>query len=61
MLGLRNPPSSWIGTWPPTLSGGTIAPFVDSMLCYGSSDGLCLSFKIILKSKVCICIYTFSI
>jgi hypothetical protein len=40
------------------LSRGTIAPCVDSLLCYASSDGLSLSFKIIPKSKVCICIYT---
>jgi hypothetical protein len=34
LLGLRNPPRSWIGTVGPSLSGLTIAPCVDSMLCY---------------------------
>jgi hypothetical protein len=58
MLGLHNPPRSWTGTCAPPLSGGTIAPCADSLLCYGSSDGLSPSFKIIPKSKVRICIYT---
>jgi hypothetical protein len=40
----------------PYLVWGTIAPCVDSLLCYGSSDGLNLSLKIVSKSKVCICI-----
>jgi hypothetical protein len=56
LLGLPNPPRSWTSTWAPTLSGGTIAPCVDSLLCYGLPDGLSLSLKIVLKSKVCICI-----
>jgi hypothetical protein len=34
MLGLRNPPRSWIGTVVPSLPGFTIAPCVDSLLCY---------------------------
>jgi hypothetical protein len=34
MLGLRNPPRSWTGTVGPSLPGFTIAPCVDSLLCY---------------------------
>jgi hypothetical protein len=34
LLGLHNPPSSWTGTVGPSLYGFTIAPCVDSMLCY---------------------------
>jgi hypothetical protein len=34
MLGLRNPPCSWTGTVGPSLPGFTIAPCVDSLLCY---------------------------
>jgi hypothetical protein len=36
LLGLRNPPRSWIGTMGPSLPGFTIAPCVDSLLCYRS-------------------------
>jgi hypothetical protein len=34
MLGLRNPPCSWTGTVGPSLPGFSIAPCVDSLLCY---------------------------
>jgi hypothetical protein len=34
MLGLHNPPRSWIGTVGPSLPVFTIAPYVDSLLCY---------------------------
>jgi hypothetical protein len=34
LLGLRNPPHSWTGTVGPSLPGLTIAPCVDSLLCY---------------------------
>jgi hypothetical protein len=34
LLGLHNPPRSWIGTVGPSLPGFTIAPCVDSLLCY---------------------------
>jgi hypothetical protein len=34
LLGLRNPPHSWIGTVGPSLLGFTIAPCVDSLPCY---------------------------
>jgi hypothetical protein len=34
MLGLHNPPRSWTGTVGPSLVGFTIAPCVDSLLCY---------------------------
>jgi hypothetical protein len=34
LLGLRNPPCSWTGTVGPSLPGFTIAPCVDSLLCY---------------------------
>jgi hypothetical protein len=34
LLGLRNPPRSWIGMVGPSLPGFTIAPCVDSLLCY---------------------------
>jgi hypothetical protein len=34
MLGLCNPPHSWTDTVGPSLPGLTIAPCVDSLLCY---------------------------
>jgi hypothetical protein len=34
MFGLRNPPCSWTDTVSPSLPGFTIAPCVDSLLCY---------------------------
>jgi hypothetical protein len=36
LLGLRNPPRSWISTVGPSLPNFTIAPCVDSLLCYRS-------------------------
>jgi hypothetical protein len=36
LLGLHNPPRSWTGTVGPSLPGFTIAPYVDSLLCYRS-------------------------
>jgi hypothetical protein len=36
LLGLHNPPRSWIGTVGPSLPGFSIAPCVDSLLCYRS-------------------------
>jgi hypothetical protein len=57
LLGLRNPPRSWTGMVGPSLSGFTIA-FVWIPYCdIGWSDGLSLSFKIVPKSKVRVCIY----
>jgi hypothetical protein len=34
LLWLHNPPRSWTGTVDPSLPGFTIAPSVDSLLCY---------------------------
>jgi hypothetical protein len=34
LLGLHNPPHGWTGTVSPSLFGFTIAPCVDSLLCY---------------------------
>jgi hypothetical protein len=34
LLGLRNPPHGWTSTVGPSLASFTIAPFVDSLLCY---------------------------
>jgi hypothetical protein len=34
LLGLRNPPRSWTGTVGPSRPGFTIAPCLDSLLCY---------------------------
>jgi hypothetical protein len=34
LLGLHNPPRSWIGTVGPSLPGFTIAPCMDFLLCY---------------------------
>jgi hypothetical protein len=34
LLGLHNPPRSWNGRVGPALPGFTIAPCVDSLLCY---------------------------
>jgi hypothetical protein len=36
LLGLHNPPCSWIGTVGPSLPDFTIAPYVDFLLCYRS-------------------------
>jgi hypothetical protein len=36
LLGLRNPPCSWTGTVSPSLADFTIAPCVDTLLCYKS-------------------------
>jgi hypothetical protein len=36
LLGLCNPPHSWIGMVGPSLPDFTIAPCVDSLLCYRS-------------------------
>jgi hypothetical protein len=36
LLGLRNPPHSWTGMVGPSLPDFTIAPFVDSVMCYRS-------------------------
>jgi hypothetical protein len=36
LLGLCNPPYSWIGMVGPSLLDFTIAPCVDSLLCYRS-------------------------
>jgi hypothetical protein len=36
LLGLRNPPCSWTVTVGPSLPNFTIAPCVDSLLCYMS-------------------------
>jgi hypothetical protein len=36
LLGLRNRPCSWTGTVGPSLPDFTIAPCVDSLLCYRS-------------------------
>jgi hypothetical protein len=55
LSGLHNPPRSWTGTWAPPLSGGTIAPCVYSLLCYGSIRWP-KSLKIVPKFKVHICI-----
>jgi hypothetical protein len=34
LLGLHNPPRSWTSTVGPSLPSFTIAPYVDSLLCY---------------------------
>jgi hypothetical protein len=34
LLGLLNPPCSWTGMMGPSLPGFTIAPCVDSLMCY---------------------------
>jgi hypothetical protein len=39
LLGLHNPPRSWTGTVGPSLPGFTIAPYVDSLLCYRIIQG----------------------
>jgi hypothetical protein len=36
LLGLHNPPCGWTGTVGPSLPDFTIAPCVDSLLCYRS-------------------------
>jgi hypothetical protein len=36
LLGLHNPPCSWTGKVGPSLPDFTIAPCVDSLLCYRS-------------------------
>jgi hypothetical protein len=37
LLGLHDPPCSWIGTVGSSLPNFTVAPSVDSLLCYRSS------------------------
>jgi hypothetical protein len=57
LLGLCNPPRSWTSTVGPSLPDLTIAPCVDSLLCYR----LIKQPKSILQdrySKVRVCIYT---
>jgi hypothetical protein len=34
LLGVHSPPHNWTGTVGPSLPGLTIAPYVDSLLCY---------------------------
>jgi hypothetical protein len=58
MLELCNPPRSWTGTVDPSLSGLTIAPCVDSLLCYRLIRRPKSILKTIPKSKVHVCIYT---
>jgi hypothetical protein len=56
LLGLHNPPRSWTGRWVlPSLT--SLYPLV-WIPCYaiGQSGGLSLSLKIVLKSKLRICI-----
>jgi hypothetical protein len=58
LLGLHNPPHSWTGTVGPSLPVFTIAPCVDSLLCYRSIRQPSPSFKIVPNSKVHACTYT---
>jgi hypothetical protein len=55
LLRLRNLPRSWTGTVGPSLPDFTIAPCVDSLLCYTSIRWP--KSKIVPKSKVRVCIY----
>jgi hypothetical protein len=56
MLRLCNPPRSWTSTVGPSLPNFTIALVWIPCYAIGRSGGLSLSFKKVLKSKVCICI-----
>jgi hypothetical protein len=38
LLGLLNPPRSWTGTVGLSLPGFTIAPCVDSLMCYSTDQ-----------------------
>jgi hypothetical protein len=58
LLGLRNPPHSWTGTVGPSLPGLSIAPCVDFLLCHRLIRRISLSFKMVPKSKIRVCIYT---
>jgi hypothetical protein len=67
LIGLYNPPRSWTGTVGPSLPSLTIAPCVNFLLCYRlirwpksilQDSLLSLSFKIVPKSNVRVCIYT---
>jgi hypothetical protein len=58
LLGFCNPPRSWTGTLGPYLPGVTIAPCVDSLLCYRLIRWPKSILQDSPKSKVCVCIYT---
>jgi hypothetical protein len=58
LLGLRNPPCSWTGMVGPSLPGFTIAPCVDSLLCYRLIRRPKSILQYSPKSKVHVYIYT---
>jgi hypothetical protein len=58
LLGHHNPPRSCTGTAGPSLPDFTIAPCVDSLMCYRSIRRPNSIFMIVPKSKVPVCIYT---
>jgi hypothetical protein len=58
LLGLCNPPCSWTGTVGPSLPDFTIAPCVDSLLCYSSTSWPKSILLDSPKSKVRVYIYT---
>jgi hypothetical protein len=57
LLGLCNSPHSWTGMVGPSLPDLTIAPCVDSLLCFGLIRQPKSILQDIPKSKVCVCIY----
>jgi hypothetical protein len=56
LLGLHNPPHSWTGTMGPSLPAFTMPLVLIPCCVVGQLGGLSLSFKIVPKSKVRICI-----
>jgi hypothetical protein len=58
MLGLCNPPCSWTGTVGPSLPSFTIAPCVDSLMCYRLIRQPESILQRSPKSNVRVCIYT---
>jgi hypothetical protein len=58
LLGLSNPPRSWTGTVGHSLPGLTIAPCVDSLLCYSLIRWPKSILYAIPKYMVRVCIYT---
>jgi hypothetical protein len=57
LLWLYNPLCSWTNMVGPSLPGFTIAPCVDSLICYRLIRRLSLPFKTVPKSEVRVCIY----
>jgi hypothetical protein len=61
LLGPHNTSRSWTGTVGPSLPGFTVAPCVDSLVCYRLTKQPKSILKTIPKSKVRVYIYTITL